>query len=125
MSKIIDTARCVAVQFSAVKFLATETRKEGTALELTLVDKNGVMICKASMPMQVKKCLVDAGTDSKIVTDGTVRIPFKGLWETRGLVIQEGDSNKNTFRVYGDFDITGPSSVELLVRKDVVEFNPF
>jgi hypothetical protein len=125
MSKIIDTARCVAVQFSAVKFLATETRKEGVALELSLLDKNGVLICKATMPMQVKAKLVEAGMAPKVVTDGTVKIPFNGTWEVRGLVIQEGDSAKSVLRVYGDFDIVGASSVDVMVRKDIVEFNPF
>jgi hypothetical protein len=120
MAKHIDTARVAAVRFSAVKFLATESRKESTACELA-----GVFLLSATMPLQVKSIVVAAGTDEKVVTEQTVRVPYKGLWNVAGLQIQEGDRNVNALRVYGDFDVTGPSSIELLTRKDVVDVNPF
>jgi hypothetical protein len=125
MAKHIDTARVAAVRFSAVKFLATESRKESTACELACFDSKGVFLLSATMPLQVKRIVVEAGTDEKVVTEQTVRVPYKGLWNVAGLQIQEGDRNVNALRVYGDFDVTGPSSIELLTRKDVVDVNPF
>jgi hypothetical protein len=125
MAKFIDTNRVAAVRFSAVKFLATESRKESTACELACFDAKGVFLLSATMPLQIKKVVADAGTEEKVITDQTVRVPYKGLWNVAGLQIQEGDRNVNALRVYGDFEVTGSSSIELLVRKDVVDVNPF
>jgi hypothetical protein len=126
MSKIVDTAKVAACAFSAIKFLATETKKESKALEISCYDSKGVFMFSATAPMHAKQILVDAGTDEKRVTDGTVRVPFKGLWQVKGLTIVEGDRNPLAFRLYGDYEITGPSTVVLLTRAGVVEgYDPF
>jgi hypothetical protein len=126
MSKIIDTSKVVAVKFSAIKFLATEVKKESKALEISCYDGKGVFMFSATAPFHAKQVLVDAGCDDKVVTEGTVRVPFKNLWNVRGLAIQEGDRNPLAFRLYGDYEITGVSEVQLLTRKNVVEgYDPF
>ena len=126
MAKFVDISKVKGVQFVAVKFHETAERKESTALELRFLDCNGVSCGSASMPLLPKKVIVEAGTEAAIVTSGTTRVPFKGTWDLKGLQVMEGDRNASQWRVYGDFEVVGPSAVKRLEYKDVVEgFNPF
>jgi hypothetical protein len=126
MSKFIDISRCAAVRFTAIKFLATEARaKESTALEIALFDKNGVFMTSCTAPYHVKEIVAAAGVGEKVITDATVRVPFNGLWNVRGLQVVEGDKNASTYRLYGDYEVIDKSTVEVLERKNLAEFNPF
>jgi hypothetical protein len=126
MAKFIDISRCAAVRFTAIKFLATESRaKESTALELALFDKNGVFMTSCTAPYHIKEMVAEAGVGEKVITDGTVKVPFNSLWEVRGLQVVEGDKNASTLRLYGDYEVVAKSSVEVLERKNLSAFNPF
>lgn len=125
MAKFVDISKVKGVTFVAVKFHKTEERAESKAMELRFIDCNGVSCGSASMPLIVKKVVADAGAEPAVVTAGTTRIKYNGCYQLKGLQVVEGDRNPNQWRVYGDFEVVGPSDVKPLEYKDTVDVDPF
>jgi hypothetical protein len=113
MAKYVDLARCAAVKFSLIKFLATEERKENVVLEAKALDSEGKRIATASVQFDgtLKQMLAEAGFEEKVCTEKTVRLPIKGIWQVRGLKFSEGDKVPSALQIRDDYEVTGPSTV--------------
>lgn len=128
MAKFVNISDVKAVGFTAIKFAATEDRKESTALEMSMYDGAGNFLRAATMPLQVKAPVAAVGMGEVKVTEGTTRRAFGPngeLFTVKGLAIVEGDRNPQALRVHGDFEVEGVSAIKRLVRKDLVEVDPF
>jgi hypothetical protein len=116
MAKYVDLARCAAVKFSLVKFLATESRKENVVLEAKALDSEGKRLATASVQFDgtLKAKLAEAGFEAKVCTEKTVRLPIAGIWQVAGLRFCEGDKVPSALQIKDDYDVVALS--------DVVEF---
>lgn len=128
MGKLVNVSDVKAVGFTALKFHATEDRKERIALEIAMFDQHGNFLRACTAPFHAKAAVAAVGMGAPVVSEGVTRRPFGAdgqLFTVSSLSVVEGEK-VGILRLHGDYDVVALSPIKRLVRKDIVaDFDPF